>query len=91
MKSVNKKIEGSEKAVKIVRCQFTGWDRTHHPECDNGDYLDYERVTTALTPKGEICAYGWQERTPSGGGGYNYKWIKKADLPPKTLLESEEV
>ena len=46
--------------IVIERCQFGAWEREHHPEADDREHLEYERVSTGLSSG--ICAYGYIER-----------------------------
>lgn len=64
--------------MKIVRRQFTRWDTENYPECNNAEYLEYERVETGLSS--EIIAYGYREEEQVGNVT-KFKWIKKPNPP----------
>jgi hypothetical protein len=55
----------------IKQEQFTRYDEELHPECDNKEYLEYEKVSSDLS-KNVICSYGYKEIFYDG----NYKWLK---------------
>lgn len=67
--------------IVIERCQFGAWEREHHPEADDREHLEYERVSTGLSSG--ICAYGYIERK-----GTAIRWLKLADVPPQFRRES---
>ena len=57
----------------ITREQFTAYDGDLHPECDNSEYLDYEKVKTGLS--NDICKYGYKITE-----GTKYRWITKSEV-----------
>lgn len=68
-------------SVRVVRVQFGGWDRHLHPECDNSEYLEYERRES-----GSMISYGYQKRGP----GTAYEWIKLSAAQPARSAEQDQ-
>ncbi len=66
----------SDQEPIIVRTQFTRWDEGLHPECDNAEYLEYERVKSGISEG--ILSYGYQWRWPDG----RYQWAKLSEVAP---------
>jgi len=65
----------------IIREQFSAYDGDLHPECDNRDYLDYEKVDSGLSEG--IIKYGYKQLGP----GTRYRWVKKSDVNVCTLCD----
>ena len=58
----------------ITREQFTRWDSYHHPEIDNKDFLQYEKVVYGSSFT--ILSYGYKETI-----GTKYTWLKLSAVP----------
>ena len=58
----------------VVRRQFCGYDRDHYPECNNGEFLEYVKVTADVLGAGESISYGYKIYRD---GHQSAVWVKR--------------